>query len=401
MFKCSICGHKSYKYKLKLGKQPIVHHLLNKKSHNYPLYDFNIVTCKMCAHIQIENPFDPKILYQNYFVFSSSKNNQHIPLLIKQMISLFNLNAHSKIFEIGCNDGHMLLDLQKKGFKNISGIEPTKDAFSLARKKVENVYNDFFNQNFLDEKKLRNYDLIYARQVFEHLYNLNEVLKAAHSMLKKNGNLMIEVPLHDMYIENYDYTFWEEHVNYFTKNSLFNLLLKNKFRIIHHETVLFSGKSIIVFAEKYEKKIKYIFNVSHEHKKINSYFDKFNIFKKSLQNFLKLMKKKPFIYGCGCRSSNFVNFFGIGKLVECFVDDNKTKQNKINPLNLLKINKFNISKLKNRAVLLGVATEFEGILIKKLKNHFKIDNIFSILPPSRILPPFWKNLINKNCKDIN
>ena len=27
--------------------------------------------------------------------------------------------------------------------------------------------------------------MIYSRQVFEHLYDLNEVLESAHSMLKK------------------------------------------------------------------------------------------------------------------------------------------------------------------------------------------------------------------------
>ena len=257
------------------------------------------------------------------------------------------------------------------------------------------MYNDFFSKSFLDKKKLKNYDLIYSRQVFEHLYDLNEVLEAAYSMLKKGGKLMIEVPLHDMYIENYDYTFWEEHVNYFTKKSLFNLLLRNKFRIFHYETVLFSGKSIIVFAEKHEKKIKYLVNVPKEHKKIKNYFDEFVLFKKEMQKFLKSMKKKPFIYGCGCRSTNLVNFLGIGKLIHSYVDDNKSKQNKINPLNLLEIKKFNANKMKDRAVLLGVSTEFESILIKKLKKYFKIDNIFSILPPSRILPPFWKNFINK------
>ena len=398
MFQCSICDHENFKYKLELGKQPIVHHLLNKKCDSYLLYDFNIVTCKKCAHIQIESPLDPKILYQNYHVFSSSKNNQHIPLLINQMISLFNLNKHSKIFEIGCNDGHMLLDLKNRGFKNISGIEPTKDAFGLAKKKIKNIYNDFFNQNFLEKKKLRNYDLIYARQVFEHLHDLNQILKAVHSMLKKNGKFMMEVPFHDMYIENYDYSFWEEHVNYFTKNSLFNLLLKNKFRIIHYETILFSGKSIIIFCEKNNTKIKYSYNITQENKKIKNYFDGFGIFKKKVHNFLKSMKKKPFIYGCGCRSSNFVNFLDIRKLIECFVDDNEAKQNKINPLNLLEIKKFNIKKLKNRNVLLGVSTEFESDLIKKLKKNFKIDNIFSILPPSRILPLFWKNLIDKRLK---
>jgi SAM-dependent methyltransferase len=395
MFQCSNCGNKKYRHKLELGKQPIVHHLIDDKNEGYNLYDLAIVTCEKCAHLQIKKPFDPKILYENYFTFSSWKNNQHVSLLINKMTSLFNLNFESKIFEIGCNDGHMLGDLKKIGYKNLFGIEPTKDAFSLAEKKVKNVYNDFFSKNFLKKKKLKNFDLIYSRHVFEHLYDLNGVLEAAHLMLKKNGNLMIEVPMHDMYFENCDYTFWEEHVNYFTKNSLFNLLSRNKFRIFHYETTLFSGKSIIIFAEKYNKRIKYFFNLSNEHKRIKKYFEKFLMFKKNLHNFLKSMNKKPFIYGCGCRSSNFVNFLNIGKLVECFVDDNYNKQNKINPGNLLEIRKFDNNNLKNRAVFLAVNSENEGVMIQRLKKYFKIKNIFSILPPSRILPLFWKNMIDK------
>ena len=134
MFKCSVCNHKNYKHQLDLGNQPIVHHLLDNKTDNFKLYKFIVVTCAKCAHIQIKEPFDPKILYENYFTFSSWKNNQHVSLLINKMKSLFDLNHKSKIFEIGCNDGHMLKDLKKVGFKNISGIEPTKDSFRRAKK---------------------------------------------------------------------------------------------------------------------------------------------------------------------------------------------------------------------------------------------------------------------------
>jgi 2-polyprenyl-3-methyl-5-hydroxy-6-metoxy-1,4-benzoquinol methylase len=394
MFRCSVCNYKKFKHKLDLGKQPIVHHLLDSKNERYNLYNFRIVTCEKCAHLQIEKPFNPQILYKNYLTLSSWKNNQHVSLLINKMTSLFDLNLKSKIFEIGCNDGHMLADLKKKGYDNISGIEPAQDTFNLAKKKIKNVYNDFFSKKFLKKKKLKNFDLIYSRHVFEHLHDLNEVLEAAHSMLKKNGSIMIEVPAFDMYLQNYDYTFWEEHVNYFTKNSLFNLLSRNKFRVFHYETTLFSGKAIIVFAEKYDKNIKYSFNLSNEHKNIKKYFDKFLLFKKNLYNFLKSMKKKPFIYGCGSRSSNFVNFFNIKNFVDCFVDDNHKKQNKINPLSLLEVRRFSIKQLKNRTVLLGVNSENEYIIINKLKKYFKIKNIFSILPPSRILPSFWKSMID-------
>ena len=235
-FQCRICSHKKIKYSLNFGKQPIVHHLLKDPKINYPKFDLKIVSCKNCSHLQIEKPFDKNILYENYITLSSWKNNQHIELLIKKMMSLFNLDNNSKIFEIGCNDGHMLRDMKNKGFKNIEGIEPSKDAFKLAKRKIEKVHNDFFSSKFVENNNLKEYDLVYSRQVFEHLDNLNDVLKGIHKMLKNKGKVLIEVPDHDMYLDNLDYTFWEEHINYFTKKSLYYLLQKNNFRIFHHET---------------------------------------------------------------------------------------------------------------------------------------------------------------------
>ena len=154
-FRCNICHHKKFKYSIDFGKQPIVHNLYNKLNTKYLKYNFKIVSCSICSHLQIEKPFDPNILYENYITFSSWKNNQHIDLLIKKMTSLFNLNFKSKIFEIGCNDGHMLRSMKKSGFKFLSGIEPTKDSFKFAKKQVKKIYNDFFTSKFVKKKKIK------------------------------------------------------------------------------------------------------------------------------------------------------------------------------------------------------------------------------------------------------
>ena len=61
MFQCSICGNKKYRHKLELGKQPIVHHLIDDKNEGYNLYDLAIVTCEKCAHLQIKKPFEEMI----------------------------------------------------------------------------------------------------------------------------------------------------------------------------------------------------------------------------------------------------------------------------------------------------------------------------------------------------
>tara|TARA_B100000787_G_scaffold168437_1_gene157191 strand:- start:813 stop:2012 length:1200 start_codon:yes stop_codon:yes gene_type:complete len=396
MFNCNICNNNKYKSFLNFGKQPIVHHLLKDKKQKYPKFDFKIVSCENCSHLQIKDSFVENLLYENYFTFSTWKNNQHIELLIQKMISLFDLNDKSKIFEVGCNDGHMLKNLKDHGFKNIEGIEPTKDAFKLAKKKTKKVYNDFFSKQFVKNNKLNGYDLVYSRHVFEHLNNPNDALAGIYEMLNDGGKILIEVPMHDMCIENLDYTFWEEHVNYFTKKTLYQLLQQNNFRVFHHETTLFSGKAIIVFAEKVKKRIKTYYDFKDEHIKIKNYIKNFAVFKKKINNFLKKCKSKPIIYGCGARTCNFVNFTGIKDMIKFFVDDNMAKQNKFVPSCSLKIEKFNKKKLNNQIILIGVNSEDENKIIKKVIKYTKLKNIYSILPPSRLLPPFWKKMIDEN-----
>ena len=100
MFNCNICNNNKYKSFLNFGKQPIVHHLLKDEKQKYPKFDFKIVSCENCSHLQIKDSFVEKLLYENYFTFSTWKNNQHIELLIQKMISLFDLDDKSKIFEV-------------------------------------------------------------------------------------------------------------------------------------------------------------------------------------------------------------------------------------------------------------------------------------------------------------
>ena len=72
------------------------------------------------------------------------------------------------------------------------------------------------------------------------------------------------------------------------------------------------------------------------------------------------------------------------------------KQNKFVPSCGLKIEKFNKKKLNNQIIFIGVNSEDENKIIKKVIKYTKLKNIYSILPPSRLLPPFWKKMIDEN-----
>ena len=151
---------------------------------------------------------------------------------------------------------------------------------------------------------------------------------------------------------------------------------------------MFSGVALTVFAQKSSQKINVQFSEDDD-KKIKLFKSKFTKFKKELLKFLSF-KKNVAIYGCGARSSNFVNLLGLD-MIECFIDDQKEKQNLFVPGYNIPTKAWD-EKFQNFTILLGVGTENEEKVISK--RNLNVDKCFSVLPPSKRLPQFWRNIIN-------
>ncbi len=390
---CRVCESNSYKKLIDFGSQPVVHHLLDNKNQKYEKYPFQLNYCEVCGFICIDKPIHPNILYKNYFTISSWKPQPHIARLI-DLINCFNDNdiLKTKILDIGCNDGSFLDELKEKGFQNIYGIEPTKDTYELCKIKHENTINDFFSLKKAKSIFNKNFfDIIISRQVLEHIIELNDFLDGINHILKEEGILILEIPDFGWNLSNLDYSLWEEHVNYFTYESLDNLLRKNNFSIFHWEVTLFAGTALTVFAQKSKKKEKdYIYN-NNQYKKVNNYKNALPLFKEEFSNFLKISKKDIKVYGCGARSSTLINLLDLGDKVSCYIDDQAEKQNKFIPGSLTEIRAWDEKKDHSSILLLGVNTESESKLIRKRK--LKNKSFYSILPPSPRLPFFWKKQI--------
>jgi 2-polyprenyl-3-methyl-5-hydroxy-6-metoxy-1,4-benzoquinol methylase len=391
---CRLCEHDHVDLLIDFGQQPIVHNLLNSSDQDYVKYGFQLGSCRNCGFLQILNPIDPQILYQNYFTVSSWKNQPHVSRLIDILESIVGINEDSYILDIGCNDGSFLESLQQRGYKYLSGIEPTHDASQKALSKGLEVHQGFFGQESASSiYSHKNFDVITTRQVLEHIANLDDFLIGIELLLKDEGVLVIEIPDTEWNLDYLDYALWEEHVNYFTFNTLEQLLCKHNFSVIHYETTLFSGKALIVFCEKMNSQKPYVKHTYHNHDsfKINKYKKCFSLYKKQLTHFLASSQKPIAMYGCGARSSNFINFMEIDSFIDCFIDDQLEKQNFFVPGSNLKIYKWDYQVHNSYTFLLGVNTENEHKVISNRK--MMQGNYFSVLPPSRYLPDFWKSMI--------
>ena len=386
---CRLCDKETVELEIDFGMQPIVHQLNSQKIDNEK-YPMRLGKCTECDFLQLMDCISPDVLYKNYFTLSGWKNQPHTTRMIDVLESITGINKDSTIFEIGCNDGSFLGRLKKLGYLNISGIEPTSDAYQKTVASNLNVKHDFFREELVKKEFTKNsFDVVITRQVLEHIIEIKDFIKAVGYILKDKGTFVIEVPDTNYNLEMLDYALWEEHVNYFTLNTLNKLLLSHGFRIIHTETTLFSGRAISIFCEK-SKKTKMIENKNYA-QNIDYYTKSWTTFNEELEKFLKKMNKPIAIYGCGARSSTFVNFTNISKDIDVFIDYQEEKQNHFLPGSNIPIVSWN-DKYSDYIILLGVNTENEFKVINK--RGLDLKNTFSILPPSSLIPEFWKNMYN-------
>jgi 2-polyprenyl-3-methyl-5-hydroxy-6-metoxy-1,4-benzoquinol methylase len=397
---CHLCNNSDLLPLINFGNHPIAHHFLTTVDQVEYSHHVNLCFCNECGLIQLNNPIPPEHFYTNYNWLSSWKLQPHMQEVIKYLIDLPRLNAKSKILEIGCNDGSFLDALRQNGYQNLLGVEPAKDACSVAIEKGINAINTYFNQTTADEieNNWGKFDLVIFRQVLEHIIDLRGIREALNQVTKPGSYVLIEVPNFDFSLQTYDYSsIWEEHVNFFTKSTMNRFLAEVGIKVIHTTTANFCGEALIVFGEK-TKEIDHSFENDDEidiaRKNAIDFHNRWPSFKKDFSEFLKNRKDegvKVALYGAGARACSIINFLELAPFVDFVVDDQVEKQGKYMPGSRLQI--FPSTNLVEKEVglcLLSVNAENENFVIKKHNSFIEKGGRFlSINPPSDILPAFW------------
>lgn len=392
MTSCRICSSNNVKPAFSFQNHPIVHHLKKDYSSNDSYTSsFDLYECLNCGFLFAKDYFAPaSVLYDNYITLSGQKAQIHAQRVV-DTIGYFINTSTPRIFEIGCNDGSFIKLLKSTGYDQIDAVEPAMDAYLHARNITDNVINDFFSVDLVDSLlTAHSYDLVVSRQVLEHISDLHNFLEGIKKILADNGLLVIEIPNHSMNYHFCDYSFWEEHINYFTLNTLQQLLASHGFSIFYYETFLFSGQALIVYCKR-DSHHKFIHFCDYDLDIRSNYIQVFPEFRASFQAYLQKLKthyESIYVYGAGCRSLCLLDFLDSDKLITAFIDDSSEKAKNYTAGSSMAILNFEETN-PNAYYLLGVNAEIEARLIanRMLPNG----SYCSILPPSNRLPTFWQN----------
>lgn len=192
--------------------------------------------CNDCGLVQILDVIDSDTLFKKYFYVSSviRSLSEHFEEYARFLKENYLTGKDRKILEFGCNDGVLLQYLQDDNIM-VYGVDPSENVSKIAREKGYKVFTDYFNQNTANSinKKLGYFDVVTGSNVFAHVDDIREIIKAAKIILNDNGVFIVEVHYLKDLIDKFQYDcVYHEHLCYYSVISLNNIFSLEGMKII-------------------------------------------------------------------------------------------------------------------------------------------------------------------------
>ena len=228
---------------------------------------------------EIANEWSQKIFGKK---FTKSTYTAKVPAVIARQTyvleTLLSQLAVKKksLCDLGAGEGDFLNMLKKKKIINsLFAVEPSPlNCKALAKNKIKNFCGTI--EEFAAKKNVKKFDILTMMWTLCNTSNCIDVIKAANHMCKKNGHILIAessrmlVPYKKPIQMYFSKGNPDIHPFHFSKNSLCNLLILNKFKPVYINRYIDSDV-LIVIAKKTniveKKKLKI-----DDYKKVNFFF---------------------------------------------------------------------------------------------------------------------------------
>jgi SAM-dependent methyltransferase len=349
---CRLCQGTALELVLKLEPTPPANAFVPESSRGQeqPLFPLDVFFCKSCAHLQLLDVVDPKLLFENYVYVSGTSPVfvRHFENYACDILKRYPQKPNSLVVDIGSNDGTLLSFFQKEGH-TVLGIDPAIEIAADASARGISTISGFFTPELAKDilKEHGAAEIITANNVFAHADDLAGITKGVESLLAPDGVFAFEVSyLADVVEKTLFDTIYHEHVAFHSVGPLVPFLARYGLELIEAIRVDSHGGSLRAIAQKAGGPHKRGESVNEllslEYSMGLDKVETFRDFASNIENLklelsgllrnLKSKGAKIAGFGAPAKATTLMYHFGIGPdVIDYVIDDSPFKQNLYTP----------------------------------------------------------------------
>jgi SAM-dependent methyltransferase len=224
---CRMCKKDNlYKF-LDLGFHPPSDEFRRKEQLREPSvhYPLEVMLCTDCGLAQLSHIVSPEVLYRHDYPYESSitrTGQSHWSEFAETTAERLNLGPEDLVIDVGSNVGVLLKAFSEKGMRTL-GVDPASNIVLIALRRGVETINEFFSTDVARQILNCKGDatVITATNVFAHVDNLDDFMKAVNLLLNDKGVFIFEAPYFVNLIKQLEYdTIYHEHLSYLSVKPL-------------------------------------------------------------------------------------------------------------------------------------------------------------------------------------
>lgn len=246
---CLCCGSDKLKLTLDFNEQPMANSFIADPNDPELTFPLRLNLCEDCTHLQLSHAVNPDLLFKHYlYVSGTSKTLKEYFDWFVDYTQQFFVNKPNTVLDIACNDGTQLDSFKDRGFTTY-GVDPAENLYELSSKNHE-VICDYFTDEYVDDLKAKNIDIINAQNVFAHNSYPVKFLQQCRDIMHEDSVLFVQTSQANMVMNNEFDTIYHEHLSFFNANSMNELATRAGLHLINVEKTPIHGTSYVFVFKK-------------------------------------------------------------------------------------------------------------------------------------------------------
>jgi SAM-dependent methyltransferase len=251
---CLFCAEPLRRTVVDLGMSPLCESYLTADQLNRmePFYPLHVWVCERCFLVQVEEYVRPEGIFTEYAYFSSYSDSwlAHMKAYSDMIAVRLGLGSHSRVVELGSNDGYLLQYFVAKGIP-VLGVEPARNVAQTAIARGVPTVSKLFGRQTARELVAEGgqADLVCGANVLAQVPDVNDFVGGIKLLLKPGGVVTVEFPhLMRLMAENQFDTIYHEHFSYFSFLSAERIFAAHGLTLFDVEELPTHGGSLRIYA---------------------------------------------------------------------------------------------------------------------------------------------------------